>query len=489
MCRIKFWCKDELFILRMRKIWITAFILHIGWASIAQHQELVEKPDIWKANRQQQEDTTSILHAFRKGSIQGHLRYYFMTTNNAEGLTDYYAHAVGGGVKYETAPFKGFQFGMSGFFAFNIQSSDLSKADPKTGQMNRYEIGLFDLTDPSNKSDIDRLEELYLKYNWKKSQVVVGKQLLNTPFINLQDGRMRPTEVGALWAEVNEVKNTRFEGGYIYEVSPRSTVKWYGVAESMGIYPSGVNTDGNKSNYAGNLSSGGIALLGVTHQLQKNLSVKLWDVYVDQIFNTAMVQADYTHPLKNDRKLLAGIQYVRQDALKHGGNADAAKTYMEKNARSQTFGARIELATKKWQTSLNYNRITAEGRYLMPREWGRDPFFTFLPRERNEGLGDVNAYVWKMEVKIPKIRVKTQLGLGYYDLPDVNNFTLNKYGMPSYAQLNVDLRYAFNGLLKGLESQFLYVYKRKAGDTYNSDKFIINKVNMSVWHLVVNYYF
>ena len=28
---------------------------------------------------------------------------------------------------------------------------------------------------------------------------------------------------------------------------------------------------------------------------------------------------------------------------------------------------------------------------LLPREWGRDPFYTFLPRERNEGLGDVHA--------------------------------------------------------------------------------------------------
>ena len=34
--------------------------------------------------------------------------------------------------------------------------------------------------------------------------------------------------------------------------------------------------------------------------------------------------------------------------------------------------------------------------FLMPREWGREPFYTFLPRERNEGLGGVNAWTCQL---------------------------------------------------------------------------------------------
>ena len=51
--------------------------------------------------------------------------------------------------------------------------------------MNRYEIGLFDHENQSNKEEIDRLEELFIKYNFRKSFVTFGKGLLNTPFINL----------------------------------------------------------------------------------------------------------------------------------------------------------------------------------------------------------------------------------------------------------------------------------------------------------------
>lgn len=48
----------------------------------------------------------------------------------------------------------------------------------------------------------------------------------------------------------------------------------------------------------------------------------------------------------------------------------------------------------------------------MPREWGREPFFTFLPRERNEGFGDVHALMGKLSYNNSKISVKTSLAVG-----------------------------------------------------------------------------
>jgi hypothetical protein len=44
------------------------------------------------------------------------------------------------------------------------------------------------------------------------------------------------------------------------------------------------------------------------------------------------------------------------------------------------------------ETTLNYNRITSKGRCLILYVWGIDPFFTFLPDERNDGFGDACAY-------------------------------------------------------------------------------------------------
>lgn len=455
----------------------------------AQHEDLTGAPVLWKGAHNQAQDTSSLLNAFKKGQVHGHFRYFFMATDNQAGLSDYYANAIGGGIKYETAPFKGFQLGVSGFFVFNIGSSDLSKPDPKTGQMNRYELALFDVEDPHNKHDIDRLEELYLRYNWKESHITFGKQLINTPFINLQDSRMRPTEVGGVYAEIRDIKNTKLEGGYLYEVSPRSTVKWYKVEQSIGVYSQGVNPDGSKAAYHDHLKSRGIAMVGITRQLSKSVSLKAWDLLVENILNSVLLQADAIYPLKAGNKLTAGFQYIRQDAVNSGGNDDPGFAYVPRGSHSQTFGASLGWENDHWQVSLGYNRITANGRYLMPREWGRDPFYTYLSRERNEGLADVHALALQAGHSFRKANIKVHGAVGYYDLPEVTDYAKNKYGVPSYTHFVMDVQHEFSGLLKGLDVKLLCVYKGKTGDTYHNDAYVINKVNTDLWSIIVNYHF
>lgn len=473
----------------MRKILTAAVLLLMMNIANAQHQEISEKPEMYKGKQMQTEDSSSLLSAFKRGHVNGHFRYYFMSTQNQKGLTDYYANAAGGGLRYETAKFYGFQFAVSGFYTFNIGSSDLGKVDTTTGQYNRYEIALFDVEDAYNKKDNDRLEELFLKYNYKKSSIVFGKQLINTPFINLQDGRMRPTGVDGFWFELTEIKKTKIEGGWLYAISPRGTTKWFDVGESIGVYPIGVNTTGIQSQYAGNLESKGVFLLGTHFNLSKIFKLQGWNVFTENIFNTFMFQADYSISLKNNNKVFTAAQVIRQDAVNNGGNEDADKTYFEKGGKAITFGFKTGWQNKQWEASINYNRITADGRYLMPREWGREPFFTFLPRERNEGFGDVHAIMGKINYNIPKIRVKTSLAAGFYKLPDVKDFRLNKYGVPSYTQVNADVRYALGKVLKGLEAQLLVVGKLKSGETYNNKKFEFNKVNMLLCNFVLNYHF
>jgi hypothetical protein len=94
----------------------------ISFFGVSQHQEVTEKPSMWKGKTKTTEDSTSILHAFKAGTYHGHFRYYFSHTNNERQLSDYYANAIGGGLRFETAKFYNFQFGVSGFYFFNIVS-------------------------------------------------------------------------------------------------------------------------------------------------------------------------------------------------------------------------------------------------------------------------------------------------------------------------------------------------------------------------------
>jgi hypothetical protein len=473
-----------------RIIKLTVFTLLITASFVnAQHHELSDKPEMWKGKNQKSIDSNSLFYAFKAGEVNGHFRYFLSNTINDGALTDYYANAVGGGLRYETAKFHGFQFAVSGFYFFNLYSSDLEVVDSLSGQANRYEIGLFDVENPTNKKDLDRIEELYLKYSFRKGQVIVGRQLINTPMINLQDGRMRGTGVEGIWLQWMPHRKWELEGGWIYAISPRSTTKWFYVEESIGLFPSGVNTSGKKSVYKDELESRGVGVLSARFKPLKSLEIQVWDYFIENILNSAFVQADYTCKLSEKNSFLAGAQFIRQNAVNDGGNQNQELTYVDKGSKAMTFGGKLGFRSGKIEYSVNYNHITGDGRYLMPREWGRDPFYTFLARERNEGFGKSSAIMLKAEIKEKKNFFRSSVGAGYVRLPDVQDVAFNKYGMPSYYQVNFDVRYNWSRFVRGLESQLLVVAKFREGETYNQRKYEINKVNMLLINAVLNYHF
>ncbi len=432
-------------------------------------------------------DSLCIKDGFLKAHWEAHSRTFLMQTINEGALKDDYALASGAGIGVLTKPIYGFQVGVSGFFIYNLYSSKIELPDSLTLSPNRYEVGLFDVENPGNKNDLDRLEELYLKYNFSKSAITLGKININTPFLNPQDGRMRPTIEEGVWLNINESKKFGINGGWFWKISPRSTVQWLSLANSMGVNPSGVNVDGTKSNYNEHINTSGMAIANIYFKPNDNLKINIWDGMLDNVMNTAMIEINTSQPLNDKTKLYESIMYIHQDAINDGGNSDFKKTYINKGAQSNVISAQVGIKNKKINTSINYTNITGDGRYLMPREWGKEPFYTFMPRERNEGFGDVHAFMIKTSLSAFHEKFKTGLGYGYFNLPDVKDYRLNKYGLPSYHQINYDASYTFNKFLKGLEMKILLAYKLKEGETYSNLKYIYNKVNMVNLNFILDF--
>jgi hypothetical protein len=169
-----------------------------------------------------------------------------------------------------------------------------------------------------------------------------------------------------------------------------------------------------------------------------------------------------------------------------GGGGEKSKGYFQSNGAAQVMSAMAGIKSVQFDASFNYTRMFKNARYLSPREWGREPFFTFMPRERNEGLGDVQALVLKTAYNFPKAGVKTSLQAGRFLLPDVKNVALNKYGMPSYNQFNAEMHYT-PSFAPNFHLQALFVYKNNKGNTYQNPGYVFNKVNMALYNLVINY--
>lgn len=433
-------------------------------------------------------DSTSLQSHFLHAQWQLHSRTIFMSTINEGNLKDDYTLATGAGIGILTEPFHGFQLGMNGFFIFELVSSDIDKPDPTTNLPNRYEIGMYDVTDPGNTKNMSRLEELYLKYSWRKNTVVAGRFNINTPFINIQDGRMRPTLEEGVWLNVKLSKRFGLEGGWITKVLPRSTMNWYTMGSSLGIYATGVNESGTKSGYSGQIQSNGLGIINLSYIPASKWKFNLWNGLFENVLNTAILEIN--HERKDSiRNLIIyhSLMLVHQDAIGNGGNSDPSKSYTNKGDQSNVISAQVGVKNKHLNSNINYTHITGDGRYLMPREWGRETFYTFMPRERNEGAGDVNAFMIKTTWNNSNRKFKTGLAYGYYDMPDVKNYRLNKYGMPSYHQLNYDASYLFSNFLKGFELRSLIAWKINSGETYENPKYVYNKTDMLNISLVLDF--
>lgn len=432
--------------------------------------------------------SSTLYDIMKRGEVEGRFRQYTMLTINDGAPMDFHAVAFGGALGFASQRWNGVRFKLSGGYTFDLASSDLTLPDPVTGQPSRYEIGLFDIADPRTRNDIAYLQEFQL--DWlspgKRSNVVFGKQSLNTPFLNAQDGRMHPSLFEGLWAKHRTEQGTILEGGWIYRISPRGTSGWYAVSESMDINPVGRDIHGKASDYGDHIESVGIFAASVKQALWRKVSATVWDVYTENVFNTALLQLDAGG--REDR-WSASAMVIRQDPTARGACAHDSIAYMPASEASWAFSGRLRNVIGKFRWQLNYTRITADGRYLMPREWGRDPFFTFLPRERNEGAGDVHAATLNVIWEDVKGGWRIQVDGGAYRMPAIRDARLSKYAMPSYTQFDINAQYQFKGGWKGLTAQALLLGKLPLNEPSLTEKQSFNKVDMLHADLIINYVF
>ena len=129
---------------------------------------------------------------------------------------------------------------------------------------------------------------------------------------------MRPTGVEGLWFNVLDIPKTKIEGGYLWAISPRSTVRWYYMGESLGLYGVGVDAKGVQSGYAGHTESHYVASLGIHRELGEH-RIHIWNFHVDNLFNSTLAQADLSFPTSNG-KFIVGLQAIKQYGIGVGGN-------------------------------------------------------------------------------------------------------------------------------------------------------------------------
>jgi len=442
------------------------------------------------------ENTSTLANAMQNGKVSGQIRYYYLDEDEGRDYQDYFGSALGGHLKYETGAIAGFNLGVA-FYASQFLSTNYSptSVEPAANNKNsRYVAGLMDASDPS-VTNITGIGELYLNYKHSKTNVRVGRMKLKTPFINPEDGRMIPTLEQGAWIKSADVNGFVIQAGYINAFWNRSTSQWKSAEDSLGYgYSQAKSRNHLASAYKGHTSSDGVYVASLAYTGIKGLKLQAWDYYLQNIMNVGYLQADYKHKIGNYKFIVAG-QYINEAEVGDGGNGDATHpeySYRAENEKSEVFGAKMGAGYSGTMLTFAATKVTSQGRFLFPREWGKEPLFTFQKRERTDGSGDATATLLTLGQDFGVFGInglKVLGGIGKYNRVDAKDFALNKYGVPSYVQGNVDVHYKFSGELKGLNVEYLFARKYAIGNTYNNANFIFRKNDLNVHNFIVNYNF
>jgi len=421
----------------------------------------------------------------KKGDFSGQWRNYYLHSFNEGGLQDWYALATGLKLKYTYDFTENWQIGGAVYSTWNTGISNVETLDATTGRGSRYVSGNFNVQDLSQRF-IAYPGELYLQYKAGNHQVKIGRQGFFSPFMNGQDGRMIPTLFEGAFYKYEEKNKLKFQLGAVNRIAPRSYNGFENIGQTLGIYPVGRDINGQGSEYKENSKSDYVALTNFDYQFNDNLEVELWDYFVDNIFNVLYIKPSYKFK-GSDLKLSA--EWLLQHRVGDGGSADPSLRYVQ-NEIAQIFGVQLSRSISNGKISIGYDHITGQGRFLFPREWGREFLFSFQKRERSEGFGDNHALVgyYHQNMEFSGQKLKSIFSVGHQWRPSVTEPELNKYAIPNYMHINLDLFYE-NENWKGFKPELLLTYKRGTGDYPDNPVFVLNKVNLFLINAIVNYNF
>ena len=182
-----------------------------------------------------------------------------------------------------------------------------------------------------------------------------------------------------------------------------------------------------------------------------------------------------------------GLQYALQFSDSFQKSLDYAERYMQPGENGQVLSGQLAYDPRHWHFGVAYTRAFDTGRFLFPKELGRDNFFTSLSRSRLEGLGDVNVFTLYTDYDFDIDGLNLGLEVTEVFGPGINEFEFNKYNIDEYYQINTRLHYELQGFFEGLNFDVLYVYKRNLN---NSDPInVFNHSNLHQINFVTNYIF
>ena len=175
------------------------------------------------------------------------------------------------------------------------------------------------------------------------------------------------------------------------------------------------------------------------------------------MFNTMWLQVDYL-----GKHTFGGIQYVFQHPNHRQEVIEVEHRYFQPDEKANVVSMQIGLKTREENLKLSaaYLHGLGSGRFLFPKELGRENFYVSQLRTWMDGFGAISVYMIRAQIH-PNKKDRRDLSLdwrlAFVDAPDQEDYFNNKYRRGSYAQSLFEVDYAFREVLEGLEMRMIYL--------------------------------
>ncbi|MCB2193208.1 MAG: OprD family porin, partial [Deltaproteobacteria bacterium] len=366
-----------------------------------------------------------------QGDFQIKLRNYFMDRDFNDG-PDQAAWAIGGEFAYVTKPWHGLSVGGSFYTSqpFFYAPADRSGTDLLDDSQDGYSV----------------LGQAYLKAEHHRFRATIGRQIIDTPFLNPFDFRMTPVTYEALSLGYAQ-------GGLSLSL-----------AQVVGIKTWNDTTFQPMSRAAGIQGSNEALTMGGAVYQWGNYMVQLWDYYSYEFMNSLYAQADASWKLNKDWIFAASVQAMRQQDV---GQA----LYGKFNA----FQAGAKAALSWRQTTLTMAFTGTDNDHDMVNPWAAWPGYTSI-MELNNDLAGQATLLFRLGADMAQYGIQgMQATLTHTrsTVPEGQNLL-----SPDQLETDVDLKYYFRGELEPLWVRLRVAYVDQditiGGDTYTDFRLIVN---------------
>lgn len=396
-----------------------------------------------------------------------------MSTNNQGGLEDFNTLVLTAKVKVDYR----FNRWLSFFGQLNgvalPSTTGLDKRDAITGRGALYESNLFNRSTMSGQTEL-AMPILHAQLNFDGHFITIGRFIKNVQAFHPEQWPF-PNALEGIWYENYSAENSSWQLAIIHKAMPRFSGNFETIGNSIGVAGVGLNPDGSPSGYRNNVNSGALLVGNYNRLFSSNFSIDVWDYFLEGVMNTLLIEPK-VHFLENGLNI--SMKGLIQTKVGEGGNSNEQLRY-KTDALAIYLGLRVEKQMGQSTFQLNLTRITDDGRLLMPREWGFEPFYTFQKRTRIEGTQDAFGIMlkwlkgWSNEQF--KYQVSSSLAKNY--LPDVLDYARNKYQTPSHVHVDAEFKVQPLKKLSGLTCELLMAYRFLSDDLNGDESLRINQAD------------